>query len=154
MLQSWWNMMVGSTVTATVPGSRALTHLSCQHHHCHTDSLPSCLRRSLLQNRTYDRWWQARSAFGGIGGGLVNIVRQISTYTDDPVLIHEAQKWSMCMVYGEQQFLQQLQGVDASTRDRSRYSSGEAAMHACTRSNKAQHSTVLHNTAYCGDISV
>jgi predicted membrane chloride channel (bestrophin family) len=60
--------------------------------------LPVCC---LLQNRTYDRWWQARSAYGGIGGGLTNIVRQISTYTDDPVLIHGFQKWGMCMVYGE-----------------------------------------------------
>jgi hypothetical protein len=57
-----------------------------------------------LQNRTYDRWWQARSAFGGIGGGLINIVRQVATYTDDPVLIHETQRWSMCMVYGERSF--------------------------------------------------
>jgi predicted membrane chloride channel (bestrophin family) len=60
-----------------------------------------CLDLLLLQNRTYDRWWQARSALGGIGGGLTNIVRQIATYTDDPVVILEAQKWSMCMVYGE-----------------------------------------------------
>ena len=39
-------------------------------------------------------------AMGGIGGGMVNVVRQIATYTDEPVLIHEFQKWGMCMVYG------------------------------------------------------
>lgn len=32
----------------------------------------------LLQNRTYERWHLARQAFGGIGGGLVNVVRQVS----------------------------------------------------------------------------
>lgn len=40
-------------------------------------------------------------AMGGIGGSMVNVVRQIATYTDDPVLIHKFQKWGMCMVYGE-----------------------------------------------------
>jgi hypothetical protein len=30
-----------------------------------------------LQNRTYERWHLARQAFGGIGGGLVNVVRQV-----------------------------------------------------------------------------
>jgi hypothetical protein len=34
-----------------------------------------------------DRWWQARCAFGGIGGGVGNVVRQVATWTDDPVLI-------------------------------------------------------------------
>jgi predicted membrane chloride channel (bestrophin family) len=52
-------------------------------------------------NRTYDRWWQARCAFGGIGGGLINIVRQVATYSNDTVLIRNHQKWSMCMIYGE-----------------------------------------------------
>lgn len=38
-------------------------------------------------NRTYDRWWQARCAWGGIGGGIVNVVRQVATWHDDPVYI-------------------------------------------------------------------
>lgn len=31
----------------------------------------------IFQNRTYERWHLARQAFGGIGGGLVNVVRQV-----------------------------------------------------------------------------
>ena len=62
--------------------------------------MPLLATAAAAQNRTYDRWWQARSAFGGIGGGLINVVRQVATYTDDPVLLHKAQVWGMCMVYG------------------------------------------------------
>ncbi|KAI8462924.1 MAG: Bestrophin, RFP-TM, chloride channel-domain-containing protein [Monoraphidium minutum] len=51
-------------------------------------------------NRTYDRWWAARCAFGGIGGGVGNLVRQVATYSDDPLLIRQYQKWGMCLVYG------------------------------------------------------
>lgn len=36
-----------------------------------------------------DRWWSARCAFGGIGGGVGNIVRQVATWTDDPVIINQ-----------------------------------------------------------------
>lgn len=32
------------------------------------------------------RWWNARCAFGGIGGGVVNVLRQVVTWNDDPVL--------------------------------------------------------------------
>lgn len=52
----------------------------------HVKPSPECMSvihawdMAALQNRTYDRWWQARSAFGGIGGGLVNIVRQVWCY--------------------------------------------------------------------------
>lgn len=38
-------------------------------------------------NRTYDRWWQARCAFGGVGGTLTSVVRMVATWKDDPVLV-------------------------------------------------------------------
>lgn len=56
-------------------------------------------------NRTYDRWWQARTAFGGIGGGLTNIVRTVTTWTDDARLIRHYQKWGMAMVYSVVQLI-------------------------------------------------
>lgn len=49
---------------------------------------------------SYDRWWQARCSFGAVTGGAANIVRQVATWSDDPVLIRQTQKWAMAMVYG------------------------------------------------------
>lgn len=56
-------------------------------------------------NRTYDRWWQARCSFGAIGSGCVNVVRQVATWTDDPLLIRQLQKWGMCLTYGMVQLI-------------------------------------------------
>lgn len=41
---------------------------------------------SFRVNRTYDRWWQARQGFSGVGGAAVALSQQAVQWVQDPAI--------------------------------------------------------------------
>lgn len=54
----------------------------------------------------YDRWWQARCGFTGVGGAAVSLVHMAAVYVKDEALLYEFQRWCPVWQFTVYQFIQ------------------------------------------------
>lgn len=68
-------------------------------------SFAMALLLTLRLNRSYERWWAARQAFGGIGSGAIALAQQAANWIPDEALAAEITRWAVVWHYSALQVL-------------------------------------------------
>lgn len=101
----WPAMLVILGITVTIKALGAFLHIDFDSTNTSKEafrlsSFVVALLLSFRVQRVFDRWWQARNGFAGVGNGVTAIVRQAAVWCGhDPVLVQMFQRWALAWHY-------------------------------------------------------
>lgn len=77
-------------------------------------SFAMALLLSYRLNRSYDRWWEARKAFSGIGSASTALAIQATTWVskDCPQLLENFRRWTIVWAFSVKQVLEDAKELD------------------------------------------